>query len=549
MNTLTRLAIVPAFLLLASCAVATEGPAPSEGATDQEHDLDAPSTATTPVVSDDDLNGLWRTTVAGQLAWEPTVLESWPAVGIRWTNGAAVSALTRSADQLTAAPATSFDILAGSWSVYDDKLTGTVDGKTVTLTRDTRNKSTLTLTLPGDRTYRSWLVQDLAPAAQRDRESFTTVSAYKVKGFLTSTELYKSGSLQWKYMKGDTWSERSQNLLSIADAIDGIKITPRRLTKEKKFTDAIKANLKDESLMGLATSTLSMYFSTGAGRAVRIPIGDDSMIYFITDRPSRAERIGLVAMKTPTHGPLASTFGRQLLDLGAMAPTDDTVYTRTMMEMLVKTDGARAKQLSGVARSALTDWFAVMAIEDYRGVAFGWPTLSWGYNMTNVQLYGLVVRALARPGAVDATGKPVIGQVLVGSQLRPGDPSYADVLNNGNDMQEYADMATLKKLATAYLREKRPAQVAAVESAFANVIPKSELPYKATQDIFHFITTQLYDAKGRTANLTGASATAAIDAVTVLLDTLRQDSLAFESYVVSKGYAKSNEPAPKSTGY
>ena len=103
MNTLTLRALFPAFLLLAGCAVATEGPAPSEGATDQEHDLDAPSAATTPVVSDDDLNGLWRTTVAGQLAWEPTVIESWPAVGIRWTNGAAVSALTRSADQLTAA--------------------------------------------------------------------------------------------------------------------------------------------------------------------------------------------------------------------------------------------------------------------------------------------------------------------------------------------------------------------------------------------------------------------------------------------------------------
>ena len=37
--------------------------------------------------------------------------------------------------------------------------------------------------------------------------------------------------------------------------------------------------------------------------------------------------------------------------------------------------------------------------------------------------------------------------------------------------------------------------------------------------------------------------------VTALFDVLRQDSVAFETYVVSKGYAKSNEPAPKSTGF
>ncbi len=216
---------------------------------------------------------------------------------------------------------------------------------------------------------------------------------------------------------------------------------------------------------GLAISTFGMYFSTGAGGSIHIPITSDSTAYFITDKPSRSQLIGVVAMATPTHGPLASTFGRQLLDLGAAPAADSAAYARAMMALLVKSDTAPAQALSGTGRSALTDWFAVMAIEDYRGVAFGEPGLGWGYNMTQVQFYGLIARALARPSAVDAMNQPVIGQVVVGSQLEPGDPSYADVLNNGNDMQEYPDMASLKQLATSYLLSTHPDLIAAVKAA------------------------------------------------------------------------------------
>lgn len=542
MKSPSRFLLLPLCALLTHCAVATEGPGAPEDAIEGQQDL--------ATVYDDDLNGLWLTTVDGQQESGVSVIESWPAVGIRLTERGTVHSLTRDGETLTGTlPAVSLAIQPNGYGVFDDKLAGSIDGHSIELARDTRNKAPITLKLPGDRPYRQFLAEQLVPLAQQDRESYTTFYGWKVAEFLKSCELYKTGAFQWKYMKGATLSEQSYNLLSIAYAMNYVKTTPRRLTKEKKFVDAVKANLKDETLAALAISTLSMYFSTGAGRSIRIPIGGDSMIYFITDRPSRAERIGLVAMKTPTHGPLASTFGRQLLDLGAMPPSDDPIYTRTLMEMLAKSDAARAGQLSGVGRSALTDWFAVMAIEDYRGVAFGWPTLSWGYNMTNVQFYGLLTRALARPGTTDSAGSPVIGQVLVGNQLRPGEASYADVLNHGNDMQEYPDMANLKRLATQYLREKRASHVAAVEAAFANVVPPAELGSNAKADIFHFITAQLYDSKGRTANLKGPAADVAIEAVSALFEVLRQDSAALESFILSKGYTKSQEPAPKSTGF
>jgi hypothetical protein len=367
--------------------------------------------------------------------------------------------------------------------------------------------------------------------------------------FLTSCELYKHGSWLRTYFKGANFTEQAASFKNVVFAVNNLDTTPRQMTSNYKFSQTLQANLKDASKIGLAMSTFGMYFTTSAGRALRMPITSDSTAYFITDKPKRAELLGLVVMDTPSHGPLASTFGRQLLDMGAMAPADNRIYPRVMMELLAKSDNHSATSLSPKGRSAVTDWFSVMAIEDYRGVAFGQPDLGWGYNMTNVQFFGLIARALARPTAVDAKGLPVLGQVIVGNELRPGDPSYADVLNGGNDMQEYPDMSALKIQATNFLRSAHPQQVAAVEAAFAGVVPKAQLDSRAQQDIFHFITAELYDSQGRTSNLKGAAADAAINAVVALFDVLNQDSAAFEAYVLAHGVTKSNIAAPKSTGF
>jgi hypothetical protein len=116
-------------------------------------------------------------------------------------------------------------------------------------------------------------------------------------------------------------------------------------------------------------------------------------------------------------------------------------------------------------------------------------------------------------------------------------------------MQEYPDMSALKIQATNFLRAVHLQQVAAVEAAFAGVVPKAELDWRAQQDIFHMITAELYDSQGRTANLKGAAADAAVTAVAALFDALNQDSAAFEAYVLAHGVTKSNVAAPKSTGF
>lgn len=541
MKTLTYLALAAA--LLPACAD------PADDVDDNLEDSDSKADGTTtPQITDDQLNGQWIETLDGKVQPNDLVVESWSAIGIRLHIDGKVVQLTRTGDAL-AGDAVALTANPHKSGIKDDELAGTINGHTVSLKRDTAVKDSLTVPFPGTKPYRMWLQDTVLPMAQQDRESFKQLDKSEMFTFLKSCELYKHGSWLRQYMKGDTYAAQAKSFSNIIYAMDGVETTPHAIVGNYTFQNAVKKNLKDPSKIGLALSSFGMYFSTAGGGALRMPIAHDSLAYFITDRPARAELLGLVVMATPTHGPLASTFGRQLLDMGAMPSTDDATYGRTMMELLTKSDNHSAESLSGTGKSALTDWFAVMAIEDYRGVAFGNSDLGWGYNMTEVQFFGLVTRALARPTQTDSTGKPILGQVIVGSQLKPGDPSYADVLNGGNDMQEYPDMARLKQLATSFLTEKHADLVANVKNAFANIVPANQLDWRAQSDIFHFIGQQLYDDQNRQAALTGAAADRAISATLALLDALRTDSANFEAYILAHGITKANDPAPKSTGF
>jgi hypothetical protein len=500
--------------------------------------------AAAPVVSDDNLNGQWAATTNGTTG-DDLVIESWTAIGIKLHVGPKTYTLTRTGLQLSG-DGVALIINPHKAGVRDDTMDGTIAGAKVHLDRDVDVQDPITLAFPGDRPFRVYLTDTIAPAAQRDRESYAHATFGDMTKFLYSCELYKHGS--WlRYLKGATWAEQQASFKKIISSVSGVESSPRQLIGNVRFQNAVKGVLKDQTQVGLVLSSFSMYFSTAMGRALRMPLTPTSSAYFITDRPTRAEKIGLVVMDTPTHGPLASTFGRQLLDMGAMPATDSPLYVRAMMGLLAKSDSAGAAKLSGVGQSALTDWYAVMAIEDYRGVAFGSASLGWGYNMTNVQFYGLLVRALAHPTTKDSAGNPVLGQVIVGSELRPGDPSYADVLNGGNDMQEYPDMAQLKTLTSAWLRAKHADKIAAVEKAFAAVAPKAALDYRAQGDVFHYITSELYNAN--VGVLTGAAADTASAAVADLFDTMSSDAAGLEAYLLANGITKSNTPAAKSTGF
>jgi hypothetical protein len=534
-------------LLLSALLVGSAFTACVDAGVDEGEDLDGDGKAdgTQTGVSADNLNGLWDGKL-GTANLNDAVIRSWSSVGIELQVGDKVYKLTRTSNTLKG-EGVELSIVANGPGQRDDAMTGKIDGKTVKLARDIDVKDEIVAELPGDRPWRVFLHETLAPLAQQDRESYVVLDAAKIKEFMHDTVLFKAGSFQRKYMKGSTRAQQNAEFDKMIDDMDGLETTPRAAIYDPKFSSAVKAHLKDTSLTGLALTNFNLYFTTGAGRSVKLPLTDDAFAYFITDRPSRAEKLGLVVMDTPSHDPLASTFGRQLLDLGEMPAADTVTYGKAMIELLAKSSSKSVPSLSGTGKSALVDWYAVMAIEDYRGTDFGNPDLGWGYNLTNAQLYGLIVRALARPGQTDSAGKPVVGQLIVGSQLRPGDPSYVDVLNGGNDMQEYPDMAKLKTLTTKWLRSAHAAEVTEVEAAFAGIIPAAELDSSAKTDIFHFITAQFYDE--RIAGLKGAAADRAVTAVTKLLEAMTRDSAALETYLLTQSITKSNEAAPKATGF
>ncbi len=536
---LTRAAMKTVRLILSSLLVAT-ALAPLGACTDMEQedgeDLDGDGKAdgTASGVSADNLNGLWDGKL-GTKKVNDLVIRSWSAVGIEMELDGKTYKLTRSSNKLTGEGIT-LDIKPNSAGQRDDQITGKVAGKTITLKRDIEVKDQLTLELPKDRPYRMWLRDQLTPMAQQDRESYVVLDAEKIKDFMKSTVLFQAGSFQRKYMKGANRAAQDKEFLAMIDDMDGLETTPRFAISDPVFSKAVKDHLKDTSLTGLALVNFNLYFTTGAGRSIILPFDDETFAYFITDRPSRAEKLGLVVMDTPAHGPLASTFGRQLLDLGEMAANDNVDYANAMMQLLTKSDPSGVRNLDKWGKSALIDWFAVMAIEDYRGTAFGNANLGWGYNITNTQFFGLVARALG-------------GQVIVGTQLRPGTPSYADVLNSGNDLQEYQDMAKLKKLATDYLRASHADVVTEVEASLKDIVPAAELDSRAKADIFHLVCANLYDSQGRMSTLTGAKADRVVRAVSALVQRLGENAAGFEAYILAHGITKSSEPAPKATGF
>ena len=537
--------------VLMATALATAACAGSDLSTDdgvgEDLDGDGKADSTVPNVPNANLNGIWDTKIGGAAAAD-IVISSWSEIGIELAIDGKPRKVTRSGNKLTGEGIT-LTVKPKGLGQMDDAIEGKIDGKTTKLVRDVEVKDELAIDLPGNKPYRKWLREDLTPAAQLDRESYVVMDAARILDWMDDTVLYKANSFQRKYMKGGTAAERNAHFKQMVEEFDGLVTTPRAVISDPRFTNAVKAHLKDTSLTGLALVNFNLYFTTAAGRALRMTFDDDAMAYFITDRPVRAEKLGLVVMDTPTHGPLASTFGRQLLDLADMPASDHALYVDAMMALLTKTDEEPTRRLSGMGKSALVDWFAVMAIEDYRGEAFANDSLAWGYNLTNIQFYGLVAKALARPGRMDANGKPIVGQVIVDGELRPGDASYADVLNGGNDMQEFPDIAELKGKATAWLRSAHPAVVAEVEAAFAGVVPVADLPSQTEGDIFHFICAQLYDSEDRSEGITATQARRINAAVAALFTALRDDSAAFEAYLLGNGLTASNQPAERATGF
>jgi hypothetical protein len=543
----------------------------------------------------DDVNGLWIVKLDGQGQEATALTESYPEIGVRLRLNERVVSLVRQEDTLVLGNNNTgmSDVIGGGTTANnaantvrltlqnfntpdpaDDVISGTYFGKALELKRDVRvKKDPIVIRLPGDRPWTRFMDEILIPKTAEDRETYRQFDPAQARAFLRKCQLYVSGYWMYKYMKGANRAEQTAAFESIVRGMDKQRFTPRNIINRSRMRSLIVANLSGKAKLqaALAVSGLSMYFSTGAGGAVRLHLtdNDDSIVYYITDR-RRSAKLGLVVMQTPTRPPLASSFGKWLLDFATMPKTDDPHFDRVLLETMVISSSRAANQLSPVGRATYCDYLGVMAIEDQRGAMFNNYDLEWGYNMTNASFCALIVRALShgetRPGPAQLGSKPELAsQVIVddwggGPTLRPGEPSYFDVLNGadnvleggkkgGNDMQEHGGMNTLKVLTTKWLRAKHPALVARVEKSLAKVVPAAEIAadYDSKVDLFDMMCQNFYDR--RMANLNAAERTEVVNAGLALMAAIRANSRDLEAFILANGVKKSTEWAPRASGF
>jgi hypothetical protein len=562
----------------------------------------------------DDYNGVWTVRLDGQAQTDTALTESYrpggTAITLRLKER--VVPLKRDGNTLTAGatdngivdnlpgttpPATSPDDVRLTVSGLqtkdptDDRLTGTFFGQEVELRRDTRAKPPIVLRLPGDRPWVRFMREVLIPKTAEDRETYHRFQHAEAKRFLTSCQLYRTDYWLRKYMKGGASEQGKRSFDAIIRGMNGLTISPRSISSSP-FGGILRSNMAPAAMesYALARSGLGMYFSTAAGGAVRIEVTDnrDCVIYYITDRRANSKN-GLVVMDTPAHPPLASSFGRWLLDFSHMDYADDLAFSRALLETMVISSSRSANQLTSPSgRSAYTDYLGVMAIEDQRGVMFANDDLSWGYNMTSGSFTALIARALShgerRTGPdlvailgdttknrnlaqrLELTGREELAtQVIVesfdgGPELRPGECSYFDTLNGaddvlagegisgGNDFQEGRGMSTLRRLTTKWLREKHPQLVTAAEQSVAMFIPQDELASRSKEDVFHLLCENFFEHE-RFSRVTPAQGRKIITSAMALVQTIREQSRDLEAFILANGVTKSTEWAPRASGF
>ena len=561
----------------------------------------------------DDMNGVWTVTLNGQAQTETALTECYSpggsAVTLRFKDkgynlsrngnklvaGGAGSGFTGNLHGGNSATASDVDLTTtglDTFTTTDDKIEGKFFGQTMVMKRDTRAKPPIELKLPGDRPWVSFMREILIPKTAEDRETYHTFRPDRAREFLRSCQLYQTHYWQRKYFAGETNGERNASFDALVNGMNNMRVSPRSISSSR-FGSILRQNLSEsaQDSFALAKSSLGMYFSTAAGGAVRIIVTDnrDSIVYYITDRRANS-RNGLVVMLTPTHPPLASSFGKWLLDFSLMEKQDDATFTRCLLETMVKSSTASANKLvSGHGKSAFTDYLGVMAIEDQRGVMFGNDGLSWGYNMTSGSFTALISRALSHgqmrkgPDLVEILGdtpknralarqigftgqQELASQVIVedwsgsGPKLQPGDASYFDTLNGadnvlagegtkgGNDFQEGQGMATLRRLTTKWLRAKYPQLVKAAEDSVSMFIPKNELSSDSQEDVFHLLCENFFD-NARFSKVTAAQGDKIIAAGAALMDKIHAESRDLEKFILENGVTKSNDWAPRASGF
>ncbi len=536
----------------------------------------------------DEVNGLWKVKLNGASSGG-AMTESYPEIGVRLSFQGKTHVLTKSGEWLVLGNPPAIGIngaLDGNHlenfqsdiklkmvgfkpestgNPADDKLEGTFFGKQAVFTRDITPKPPIEidLTQPRNMPWVRFMREVLIPKTAEDRDTYHKFDKVYGHRWLKSTQL---GATGYWITKG--WVKNEAAFTQLSNDMHGVLNTPRSILKTK-FSTALKSAISPskQGEFALALSSLGMYYSTASGGSVRLIVTSnrDSIVYYITDRRANS-RTGLVINATPLHKPLASSFGKWQNDAGEMTQADDEPYMRGVLEMMTKSTTASMNNVSGTGRSAFTDYFGIMAIEDQRGVMFNNDSLDWGRNMTQASFDIAIIRALShgeqrqKPKYNKTTKKIELTsakewamQVIDGDELKPGTPSYIDVQNGadnalegghkgGNDCQVYS-MSPMETLTTQWLRKEHAAELNRLTAACAAFGVS-----KDTGNIFEDMTIMFYD-NARFSKVTTAQASEITEAAMKMFAVIKSDSRKLEAFILANGITKSTEWAARASGF
>ena len=77
--------------------------------------------------------------------------------------------------------------------------------------------------------------------------------------------------------------------------------------------------------------------------------------------------------------------------------------------------------------------------------------------------------------------------------------------------------------------------------------PAAEISSRAKADIFHLMCENFYDSRMK--SLSSAEATTVVNAGIAILKKISSDSKDLEAFILTKGVTKSNDWAPRASGF
>jgi hypothetical protein len=410
--------------------------------------------------------------------------------------------------------------------------------------------------LPGNESFFQLMKEKLADAVSAERDHPFSIDAAKIKTALNDVdETYLKSKVNLMLPEGTSKDpevakgrETTFNtfLKDVAKAFKGKTTTAGELIDDPAFKAALgkalgrdpeaPASMTDPKSVGLNRLTFGALVALGSGGGVDVPLDDASHFILLSNRSTnRKGGADLTAfMDTPTHKTLPTAYGRFANELAAMPHSDDANFTKSLLEVLAKSETKTISKLSDVGQTVMTDFLGVLGAELYRGITSGgkqhWETdhVEATFLADFVRASGMVLEP--KPG----TGEDADLPLAPSDATLKTDGTFKDFLGHGGFMHPRPQRRLLSTLITDFMKadEDGKAAIDRLETAMGLEKPSGDV----YQDL---ATYTMSDAASTTKKGQTEFVSASNDFLTLVrqkgADALAQNGGSLAKYFASRG--------------